>query len=141
MALSFVKPSTVRLELGDGEWVDIRKELNKGELDKMRTGHLKNLRPMDDGNEITVDFGTFATRRAMAYIVNWSATKATATEGQREPVPFTLDTLRALDEVSFNAIDAALTRYVEAQEAEKKTPTVPSGATGNGGNERAQTLA
>jgi len=111
-----VVPEVVRLPLSEGDWIDIKKELNTGEYYDLLAA--------------LVDKQAFA--RPLAYIVGWSFVGLDgkvlpynlADEGERR------DTLRSLDKATVREIVAALDRHeqkVDAERAAKKNK--PGGET------------
>jgi hypothetical protein len=60
----FVAPETVRLDLGDGQWMDIKKQLNTGETQEM----YRQMRGVDGA----VDSSKIRLAKVSAYLVDWS---------------------------------------------------------------------
>jgi hypothetical protein len=112
-----VVPKVKRIELSDGDFIDVNEELNSGQ-------YLEMLRGLAD----RVPFA-----KAMAYVVGWSFV---GVDGQ--PLPYDLDmaeplrrtTLAALDKATMREMSAALDKHQEAEEkaieAKKKTNATAS---------------
>jgi hypothetical protein len=107
-----VTPEIVRLPLSDGEWIDVKKELNAGEYVDM-------LAAMAERQSFF---------KILAYVTGWSLV---APDGQ--PLPYDVelpenvrrDTVRAQDKGTFREIVAGLDRHEAAVEAaKKKTPAI-----------------
>ena len=116
--LDFVQPDIVRIALSDGQFLDVKRELNAGEsravwadmvVGGVRPGELANYDPRKVG-----------LTRILAYLVGWSAV-----DPDGRPVPVSEGALLALSTASFrevsNAIDAHEEQQERAAEAKKKT--------------------
>jgi hypothetical protein len=121
MALRFAKPSTKTLDLPDGEWIEVREELSVGEQRKAYTAAVKGSTKTEDGTRTEYDAQRLSFALVVAYLVSWSVRDA---KGQ--PVDITTlekrrAAVEALDEESFNVIDAAIDSHVAGVTAAKKT--------------------
>jgi hypothetical protein len=108
-------PKVIRIELSDGDFIDVNEELNSGQ-------YLEMLRGLAD----RVPFA-----KAMAYVVGWSFV---GLDGQ--PLPFDLDmpepmrraTIANLDKATMREMSAALDKHEKAEEdgieAKKKTTAI-----------------
>lgn len=126
----FVAPLVVRLPLSDGDWIDVKKELNAGEQRRIFTGLVKS---MTAGEKAELNPEHVGKTKILEYVVDWSFMDA---EGQ--PVPFSASALDAIDPSSYAEIMAAVDAHDEAAEQardERKnasggktgsTPTLPS---------------
>jgi hypothetical protein len=113
----FVKPETVRIDLPGGEWIDVKKQLTKGERDKVNAMLIKEVR--SDGR-MTPDFEMMSKAEALGYIVDWSLTDG----GQKIPIESDADKLSAINSMSvegFDAISDAIAAHVKAIDAERPT--------------------
>jgi hypothetical protein len=113
----FVKPSVVRLPLSEGEWIEVKKELAIGELNKWRTASIVGYRQKnkDAEPEFRLDMRAAGVARAAAYLVDWSFR-----DWNDKPMKYSVDALQSLSEADFNEIDAAIDAHVTALEQEKK---------------------
>jgi hypothetical protein len=108
-----VRPEIARLQLSEGEYLDVHKELNAGQYVEM-LGALMEHKP-------------FA--KAIAYLVGWSLLGL-----DDQPLPYDLDlpedvrraTIGHLDKATLREITAALDKHEAAEDAalnaKKKTP-------------------
>lgn len=119
-----VKPETVRLELSDGDWVDIKRALTVGEESDIAFKAMKTIRS-DSAAEIDGSLMRFLM--TATYVQGWSLLDY---EGQpiKWPVGKPLDdrvaVLRALDRASMEELEAAIAAHREAMEK-----NAPSGET------------
>jgi hypothetical protein len=96
----FVQPETERLTLSDGEWIEVKRELNAGEQRHAQAGYYKDIRV---GERATVDFEQYGKTKILAYLVGWSFT---GFDGR--PEPFDESALNQLDMDTYLEIEAAL---------------------------------
>ena len=120
MAFSFVTPSTVKLDLGDGDWLEVKQELTAGELKAMRTASFTYMAgKADDGNgakrtdadgaddvKVGVDWRTLSVARLMAYVVDWNAK-----DGQGRPVAWSRNAVEQLSMADFERLEKALNEH------------------------------
>lgn len=111
----FQKPDVKRLELSDGDWITIKKELNNGDQKRCDAAGMK--KPMlANGRVISpIDWEVYAMERCLVYLVEWSFEDET---GAR--VAVTLDALKAMDTESFDEIDNAIAKFVREHDEAKK---------------------
>lgn len=114
----FVDPDDiVRLSLSDGDWIDVKKELNAGERNalfgKMVVGGYV------PGKETTFDAAKIGIARAAAYLVGWSFT-----DRKGQPIHLSEAAIRSLQSDTFaeivTALDAHETEQETARDEEKK---------------------
>jgi len=112
----FVQPETVRLDIGDGDWIEVKKRLTSGEARRAYTGIIKNA--TQDG-KFAFDMNVLGRQELLAYLVEWSLI---GLDGKRVPI----DTearkeaaVDALDQDDFKTIDDAVTAHIAAMEAER----------------------
>ena len=126
----FVDPEVVRVELSDGDWLDVKKRLGTGERLTLKSAAFGRMAagPSAGGErgtteaEIGVDYRRYYITQVRIWVVGWSFTK------KGKPVPVSDATIAALDEETFDEIEVALNAHMEAMEAAKKrvsgtTPT------------------
>lgn len=129
--MRFVTPEVERIQLSNGDWIEVLKELTVGEEKKYRAAGLKNMRQGakdKDGNAeqaIEIDWEEMAIARVKAYLVEWSATEQD-NKGRTVQVPVTLDTIRALAPEDFDEIDKAIEAHI-ARQAEAKNEKTGDG--------------
>lgn len=111
-ALRFVQPDIVRLDLSDGDWLDVRRELSNGEVRRAMAKTIKSLRP--DG-QIEPDLEMLGRAEIASYIVDWSFV-----DGQDKRVPFSDAALDNLTQDAYNEIDKAVRAHIAKGEEERK---------------------
>lgn len=117
MALRFAPTIGVRLELSDGEWIEIRNELTAGIARQVNSSALARLVADDStesGRAVTLDWKKMSVERVFAYLIAWSAK-----DDHGKPVKITRDAVAELDEASFDEIENAITKHVETRDKEK----------------------
>lgn len=107
----FVQPEIVRLELSDGDWVDVKKRLTVGEERAAFQAIVGEVNQATGWRRPNVEMVGIA--EMVAYIVRWSFRDA-----QDLPVPVSVSAIKQLDSISFSEIEKALEVHVAAVEAE-----------------------
>lgn len=110
-----VVPEVTRVKLADGEFVDLKRELNAGEYRDMITAQFKD---QVAGEKPMLDLNSFGMTVVTAYVVGWSFID---TDGK--PLQFSRDVLRKLDQSTFNELKSVCETHHEACEkaaAERK---------------------
>jgi len=113
----FVQPEVVRLELSDGDWVEVKERLTYGEEQFLAGGALTEVSGMFDAADdigIQLDLRKYTLRRMATWILDWSFCDV---EDRR--VAVSLDSIAMLDPDTAEEIDAAITAHIEALEAAK----------------------
>lgn len=108
----FVQPEIVRLELTDGDWLEVRKELSMGEARRAMARTIKTMRA--DGR-IEPDLEMVGRAEIAAYIVDWSFVDA-----QDKRVPYTDAALDNLTGDTYAEIEAAVRAHIASVEDERK---------------------
>ena len=99
----FVVPDVVRLPLSDGDWIDVKKELNAGEQRRVFTNLVKT---MQAGEKPELNPEQVGKTKILEYVVAWSfGTGAQA---------FSASALDAIDPDSYAEIMAAVDTHDEA---------------------------
>jgi hypothetical protein len=117
MSNYFVTADTVRLDLPDGEWIEVKAELSVSEEKRLTGAALQvNLRSVNDpAADIPFNYERFSLLKLYTWLVDWSLKDA-----QGKAVPLTLDTLGALRGRCAGWIEAALDAHIAAQAEEAK---------------------
>lgn len=113
----FVTSETVRLDLSDGDWIEVKRRLRYGEQQALAFAAMTGRKP---GDEVTMDMARFNVARLNTWLVDWSFRGA-----DDKPVPFSPAAVDALDAATAEEIHAALDRHMEEQD-EGKTQTATS---------------
>lgn len=124
--MRFVVPETKRIDLRDGpdgekNWIEIKKELTKGEDSTFRTRAMKaKVQPGETQGTVAVeiDWKLLALARVEAFLVDWSAKGPNGKD-----LPVTPEAIAALAPESFDEIDESIQAHIAALEAEKKQPS------------------
>lgn len=119
------RPEKVRLDLGDGYWLDVKKHLTAGEHRSMLAGMMRE----DQESISSVKVGM---SQILAYLLDWSITdldgKVVAIAGQPQNV--VEGAVNALDVDGFRDILTAIQSHAEAMKleraAEKNAPATVS---------------
>lgn len=131
----FAGGAPVRLDLSDGDWVLIRRELSYGQQRRLTfaglTGVPSALAEQGQGQRLSMDMATYHVERLATWVVDWSFV-----DGDGRPVLVSREAIEALHPDTAAEVDAALDAYLEAQEAKKGPPARPpapdGGPTGGG---------
>jgi len=118
----FVEPNTVRLELSDGEWVEVKEELTYGEQQRLSNAAMTRFQDASAPTpRIELDFERYQIIRLKTWLTDWSAK---GHDGKS--IKITDESIRALRSDMAAEIDAALTAHIESLEAAKNAPTPPT---------------
>lgn len=123
--MRFVTSEVVRIDLKDGvdakggvvkNWVEIKKELSKGEATAMRSGGLKRMVQGSGEGETAVDVNwtDLALSRVTTYLTDWSANE------NGKAIKLTPKAIAEMCEEDFEEIDAAIVAHIERLAEEKK---------------------
>jgi hypothetical protein len=121
--MKFVSPDTTRLDLKDGQWVEVKKHLSAVEEKRFRTAGMKRMSQRRGDNDepqqdIEIDWAAMSLARVTSYLVEWSAKNP---DGSRMKV--SKDAINQLDSDSFDEIDLAIQAHIEKMADEKKAPS------------------
>ena len=113
----FVIPETVRLELSDGDWIEVKKRLTYAEQQQLEAAGLGGLKTTTgkDVGEIAIDWERYKMARFVVWIVDWSLRDI-----NDKPVRFSISAIAALELDTVLEIENAISKHVEAMEEEKK---------------------
>ena len=121
----FVKPEVVRLDLAEGDWIDVKKFLTAGEEARMNGAGLRQMTQEDGKAAFTLDFERLRLAQVAAYVVAWSFVDAKG--NQTKPTP---ENVSALSGDVLKEIGDAIDTHLQRMEEEKKRPTsAPVGVT------------
>jgi hypothetical protein len=115
----FVTKETERLELSEGDWIEVRKRLGFGEEQRIQAAYLGRMRGMDNAAEaeMGVDFERGQIERFAVWLVDWSFR-----DEDDKPVKVSRDAIRALDSDTVAEMEAALDKHIEAIAVGKAAP-------------------
>jgi hypothetical protein len=103
-----VTPDVVRLPLSDGDWVDVKKELNAGEQRRIFTGLVKT---MQAGEKPELNPDQVGVTKLVEYILGWSFHDSAG-----NPVPFNAAALNNLDGDTYAELIKVIDAHDEAAE-------------------------
>jgi hypothetical protein len=125
-----VYPEEVRLPLSEGDYIDVKKDLNAGEYRKLLYDQFKET----DGDKVVLDPSKIGISKLLAYLLGWSFVGR-----NQERIPYNVEqpeeirraTIDSLDKETYRELIAAVTAHEEQQEAalaaKKKDPaTAPA---------------
>lgn len=115
----FVQPDTVRLPLSDGDFIDVKRELNSWERRRILSSLVNT--GLGFGEKPTLNPQLVGKTRIVEYLLGWSFIDA---EGR--PVPVSESALDSLDMDTYAEVSAAIDAHEERgdqlREAKKKPP-------------------
>lgn len=114
----FVRPETVRLDLSEGQWVEIKEQLSYGEDQKLTGLLVTSVRPGDDGNVVGGNYGVYAVRKLLSWITDWSLRDA-----DDKPVEVSLASIENLTPDAAEAINEAINAYLAKRQEGKAMST------------------
>jgi len=112
-----------RIHLSDGDWIEVKRDLNNGDMKRLEEAGLAPPVRLNDGS-ITrpIDWSRYEIERAAIFITDWSFRGP-----DDKPLPLKSgngmvmsSALQAIDTESFDEINAAILRHTIARAAEKK---------------------
>jgi len=110
---------TVRKELSDGDWIEIKERLTYGEQQRLAGGALTRMTSTGNTDAgIDLDFERYNLLRMATWLVDWSFVDA-----RDKPVRINQAAIAALDPDTAEEIDAAITEHLEALEDLKNQRT------------------
>jgi hypothetical protein len=110
----FVTPNVARLPLSGGDYIDINRELNAGQEQRVFARMVKEMKA---GERATLDPERVGRTKLAEYIVGWSFV-----DDAGQPVPFSEDALTNLTRDTYNELAAAIETHEAAMEKEKNAP-------------------
>ena len=127
MGHRFASQQTTRLELSDGDWLEVRDELSFGRQQKLASAGVGGMRGFDGGDMANVrmelDLAAFEIQRILAWVTEWSFR-----DGGGRPVDLTREAVENLTPETAEEIKAALDAHVAAVEEKKAPTTTKNGA-------------
>jgi hypothetical protein len=113
-----VTPTTVRIPLSDGDWIDVKRELNAGEERRVFGRMVKEMRV---GEQPELDPEQVGLTKLVEYLVAWSFTDA-----RGKPIDLGEDNpdlreaaLKSIDTDSYTEVSTAILAHETRVEAEK----------------------
>lgn len=117
----FVSSGTVRIDLSEGDWIDIKRELTYGEEQHLASTGLVSLKETDNGKgELGIDWGALNLAKIETWVIDWSFTND---DDKRMPVD--KSTVRNLKADTAVEILTAIDKYEAATDELKNSPLPP----------------
>lgn len=116
--LRFVAPATARLDLTDGDWVEVKEQITYGEQQRLSGAMLRTVRTTAGDNEVGVDFARYAVLKLQTWLTDWSFRDAAD-----KPVALTPAAIENLDPETAEEIDAAINKHLAERQEGKATPS------------------
>jgi hypothetical protein len=127
MGNRFASQQTTRIELSDGDWLEVRDELSLGRQQKLAGAGIGGLQGFDGGDlanvRMELDLSAFEIQRILAWVTEWSFRDATG-----RPVALTREAVENLNAETAEEIKAALDEHVAAVEEKKALRATRNGA-------------
>jgi hypothetical protein len=108
----FVQPDIVRLTLSDGDFIDVKKELNAGEQRRLFAHMMRDMVP---GEKVTLIPEQVGRTKLIEYVVGWSFTDADG-----KPVPVSESAIDNLNTTTYAEMVKAVDDHEAAQEAKRE---------------------
>lgn len=117
----FAAVGVTRLDLSDGDWIEIKTELNYGDVQTLRLAALRPIQVqegMGRNSEMTVHLDPYILQQKTIelYLLDWSLRDA-----NDKPVPCNRNMIRALDRETADEILAVIQQHERDHEAKKTT--------------------
>jgi len=122
----FVRPEVRRLDLAEGDWIDVKKYLTAGERANLEGAGLREMTQSESGKPAFVlDYARLRLAKIDAFVVGWSFVDE---KGNQQKV--TRENIEALDHETSLELEAAIDAHMKAMKEERDRPTIaPVGAT------------
>ena len=108
----FVSADTVRLDLSDGDWIEVKAQLTYAETVELQAAGVGDT--LKDG-DLKMDWVLYKMARINTWVIDWSFEDA-----NEKRVPCTPQAVATLDPDTADEIDRALDAYLERQAEAKK---------------------
>lgn len=105
----FAPLDTVKLELSEGDWIEVKRALSYGDYLDLQDASTKR----DDNDNVHLQMGEFWINRLLTWAVDWSL------EDERGKVELSHDAIRALSTEAAAEINKVLQDYISQQEDSK----------------------
>ena len=119
----FVSTDTVRLDLSEGDWIEIKKELSVAERKRlegspMSGAHQDKENPDPNAVEMTMAWDRFFLLKLRLYIVDWSLV-----DGSGKRVKLSPEAISNLTDEDAEEVMAAINKHEEGLAEERKNRT------------------
>ena len=109
----FVDPRTKRLELSDGDWIEVKERLTFGETEHMRAATIQKKFQLDelgaiDLRAIEISIEQARISKLAEWLADWSFC-----DSADKPVPLSRQAIEALDPETANEVNEAVDKHIE----------------------------
>ena len=118
----FVEPESLRVDISEGDWVEIKVRLTAGEQKRLQSSAITHLAKDDahpDEGQFTLNIPAMAVARILTWLVDWSFK-----DKNGRTAPLTRESVEALDVDTFEELEAVVTAHIKRQDEEKKLTTI-----------------
>lgn len=117
--IRFVTPDTRRLDIGDGDWIEVKKRLTNGELRKAQASAIKTVQGFGADAKYTPDSDVLGKAEVLAYLLDWSLLGIDGKKVRIDKEDAKRSAIDNLDPEDFDIISKAVAKHVEEMEAER----------------------
>jgi hypothetical protein len=114
----FIEPGTTRLDLSEGDWIEVKNELDYGEQLQLKIAATEPMAagPNMPAENLTIKVNPFlwSQKQLELYLTDWSFRDA-----QDRPVPINRTTLLSLDPETVDEMEAAINAHEAAVKSAK----------------------
>lgn len=111
----FVDDATKKIDLSEGDWIEVRNELSYGENLRLSTAIMERIETDEGTTAMKPNMVKFKSERMLSYITAW-----TVRHKDGSTAKINRQTIEDLDEEFADEIDRALDKHVEALQELKK---------------------
>lgn len=116
----FAGRETVRIEISDGDWIEVKKQLTNGDQARLNSrmyGRVDVAAVAGGAAAPGIDIEAMAIDLLEVWLTDWSFRDA-----DDKPVALSRDAIMALDEETGEEVQGALAKHVQAYDRGKATP-------------------
>lgn len=111
----FVNGDVHRIDISDGDWIEVKKDLNTGDQKRLEAAGNGVPIKLADGSMYTpIDWSIYEIDRAAIFLTAWSLQ-----DGNGQPVKLERAAICALEPMDFEEINTTIFKWVMARAAEK----------------------
>jgi hypothetical protein len=132
MTNRFVNPGVDRIEISEGDWIEIKVELSVGEQKKLESLPLTTLRAPEGvatPREIGLNWGAYYLGKLEIYLVDWSLK-----DRNDKVMPVNRDSIASLTQATAQEITEAIDASVARGKVQRATPTIPTPSPADSGS-------
>lgn len=115
-----VEPLVDRIPVSDGDWIELKKELNTGEQKRLEAAGQKAPVLLNGVPFQPIDWAVYELERAMIFLRGWSFQDFSADPESPQPLKLSYAALASLDVDTFREVNEAILSHVMKSAAAKK---------------------